>query len=174
MPALIGKEREAAFADLDAIEDTFGDKLVAEVAAAVDAGQLPTAPPGPLAGHAASLGGQSPARDSCSADEIDISIFADTGFTASAIMSLLRGWSSAPPRTGVGRCPAQERSTRRPAAPPAGRPDHDVRGPDGWRQGRVDIIMSATDRITDAASGSFVALYTSRSTGHFDVDACPD
>ena len=38
----------------------------------------------------------------------------------------------------------------------------------------MDIIMTATDRISDAASGSFLALYTSRSTGHFDVNACPD
>ncbi len=42
--------------------------------------------------------------------------------------------------------------------------------------GRVsaDVIMNATDRISNAASGSFIALYTSRSSGHFDVSACPD
>ncbi len=38
----------------------------------------------------------------------------------------------------------------------------------------ADITMSATDRISDIASGSFLALYTSTSTGHFDVNACPD
>ena len=62
MPALIGKEGEAAFADLDAIEDAFGDKLVAEVAEALDAGQLPTAGPRiPWLVKLASLGASHPA-----------------------------------------------------------------------------------------------------------------
>ena len=38
----------------------------------------------------------------------------------------------------------------------------------------MDIIMTATDRVSNAETGSFIALYTSRSTGHFDVNACPD
>jgi hypothetical protein len=34
--------------------------------------------------------------------------------------------------------------------------------------------LSATDNISDAANGSFVALYTSTSDGKFDVNACPE
>ena len=174
MAALIGAEGEAAFDDLDAIQAEFGKELVAQVAAALDAGQLPTAAVDPLAGHAASLGGVPP-RAQLSADEIDISLFADTGFTASAIMSLFTTVVERAAQSGSSTLPRQETIDKTT---------------DGLRQqvdlnttfvvqtggGKVslDVIMASTDRITNAATGSFVALYTSRSTGHFDVDACPD
>ncbi len=174
MAALIGAEGEAAFADLDAIQAEFGKELVAQVAAALDAGQLPTAAVDPLAGHVASKGSEPP-RAHLSADEIDISLFADTGFTASAIMSLFTTVVERAAQSGSSTLPRQETIDKTT---------------DGLRQqvdlnttfvvqtggGKVslDVIMASTDRITNAATGSFVALYTSRSTGHFDVDACPD
>ena len=64
MAALIGAEGEAAFADLDAIQAEFGKELVAQVAAALDAGQLPTAAVDPLAGHVASQGSEPPRAQS--------------------------------------------------------------------------------------------------------------
>ena len=175
MQALIGAEGAAAFADLDAIEDAFGDKLVAEVAAALDAGKIPTAGAAdPIVGQLASVGGQ-PSRAHWSADEIDISIFADTGFTASVIMSLF---------TGLVERAAENRSGTLPRSETIDKTTGGLRQQvdlsttfvvqTGGGKVSVDIIMSATDRISDATIGSFVALYTSRSTGHFDVDACPD
>ena len=175
MQALIGAEGAAAFADLDAIEDAFGDKLVAEVAAALDAGKIPTAGAAdPIVGQLASVGGQ-PSRAHWSADEIDISIFADTGFTASVIMSLF---------TGLVERAAENRSGTLPRSETIDKTTGGLRQQvdlsttfvvqTGGGKVSVDIIMSATDRISDATTGSFVALYTSRSTGHFDVDACPD
>lgn len=119
--------------------------------------------------------GNSTPVNSGSLNAIDVSLFADTGFTASAIMSLYAQLIQRAAQTQNGTLPRQESFDKTA---------------DGLRQqvdlnttftiqtggGRVsaDIIMSATDRITDAATGSFVALYTSRSIGHFDVNACPD
>ena len=37
-----------------------------------------------------------------------------------------------------------------------------------------EVQLSVTDNISDATSGSFVALYTSTSDGKFDVNACPE
>jgi hypothetical protein len=38
----------------------------------------------------------------------------------------------------------------------------------------AEIKLTATDRIFNATDGSFVALYTSTSSGQFDVAGCPD
>ena len=174
MAALIGAEGDAAFADLDAIQAEFGKQLVAEVAAALDAGTLPTAAADPLAGQVASLGGEPP-RGRLSADAIDVSIFADTGFTASVIMGLFTEAVQRAAENGSATLPRQEQIDKTTGGL---RQQVDLSTTfivqHGGGKVSVDIIMSATDRISDAATGSFVALYTSRTTGHFDVDACPD
>jgi hypothetical protein len=174
MAALIGAEGEAAWADHDAIEAEFGEKLMAEVAAAFDAGQLPTASADTLAGRVASLGGvPQPTRPSAGA--IDISIFADTGFTTTVIMSLFTEAVQRAAENGSATLPRQERIDQTTGGL---RQQVDLSTTfivlTGGGKVSVDIIMSATDRISDAATGSFVALYTSTSNGHFDVDACPD
>ena len=79
-------------------------------------------------------------------------------------------------------CRAEQRHPAAPAAvrgdeqrpPPEGRPQLDDVDPDRRRQGprRADTVCD--DDISDAATGSLVALYTSTSTGSFDLDACPD
>lgn len=175
MPALIGGEGEAAFAALDAIEAEFGATLMAEVAASLDAGEIPTAATGDsIVGQVASLEGQ-PSRARLSAEAIDISLFADTGFTASTIMSLFTEVVQRAAQNGSGTLPRQERIDKTTGGL---RQQVDLNTTfvvlTGGGKVSVDIIMAATDRISDAATGSFVALYTSQSTGHFDVDACPD
>ena len=105
---------------------------------------------------------------------IDISLFADTGFTANAILGLYTGLVERAAESQSGSIPKEE---------------HFDQTADGLRQqvdlqtnmtiqtggGRVnaDITMSATDRISKP-DGTFVALYTSTAHGHFDVNACPD
>ena len=171
---LIGANGATAFTELDATEEAYAHELIADIAAAIDAGQLPQASPAALAGQLASVG--RPLEPSSKAlGGIDISLFADTGFTASALMTLYAQIVQRAAESGSGSLPRQESFDKTS---------------DGLRQqvdlgttitvqtggGRVtaDIIMSATDRITDPATGSFIALYTSRTTGHFEVNACPD
>ncbi len=174
MAALIGANGDAAFEDLDAVTDAYAQKLIVEIAAAIDAGSIPqTGTPSALGTLATIGGGHTEGRGPLNV--IDVSLFADTGFTANAIMSLYTGIVQRAAETQSGTLPRQ---------------DSFDQTSNGLRQqvdvsttftvqtggGRVtaDVIMSATDRITDAATGSFVALYTSRGTGHFDVNACPD
>lgn len=174
MPALIGPEGAAVFATLDRIEAGFGQSVLEAASASVAAGAVPRlASTDPLAGQLASVGGPPVARRVAPA-AIDVSLFADTGFTANAIMSLYIGLVERAADSGSGTIPRQE---------------HFDQTADGLRQqvdlnttmtvqtggGRVsaDITMSATDRIS-RPDGTFVALYTSTAHGHFDVNACPD
>ena len=175
MPALIGHSGPAAFAALDAIEAGFGTTLLEAASAAIASrGTPPLAAGDPLAGQVASLDAR-PAQGRIVPGAIDVSLFADTGFTANAIMSLYAGLVERAAESQSGSLPKSE---------------HFDKTADGLRQvvdlsstitiqtggGRVtaDITMTATDNISDAASGSFVALYTSTAHGHFDVNACPD
>ena len=174
MPALIGAKGVAAFDTLDAIEAGFGRSVLEAANASIASRDPRVATSDPLAGQLASIRDTSGSRRSAP-DAIDISLFADTGFTASAIMSLYVGLVERAAQSQTGTIPKQE---------------HFEQTADGLRQvvdlsttmtvatggGRVsaDITMSATDRIFDAASGSFVALYTSTASGHFDVNACPN
>ena len=172
MAALIGADSAAVIATLDAIEEEFAQALIADVAAAIDAGGIPTE--SGMDGKFASID-QISMPGSGALNAIDISLFANTGFTASTFMTMLAGVVQQAATSQNGTLPRQESYDRTE---------------NGIRQqvdlgtsiviqtggGRVsaDVIMNATDRISNAASGSFIALYTSRSSGHFDVSACPD
>ena len=172
--ALIGSKGSAALEALDRIESESAQGLLGEVAAAVDAGTVPQAGVDPVLGQLASTDGVLPGRRPAPA-AIDISLFADTGFTTSALLGMLTGLVERAADNQSGSIPRQE--THESTADGL-RQQVDLRMTTSIRTGggRVtgDITMSATDRIFDAASGSFVALYTSTSTGHFDVSACPD
>ena len=174
MAALIGADGAAAFAALDGIEEAFARELIAEVAAAIDAGQVPQASPVTDLGHFASVG-QPLGAPSNGMATIDVSLFADTGFTASALMTLYAGIIQRAAESGSGSLPRsdhieQEENGRRHQI------DLNTTPTVQLGDGRVsmDLVLSATDRITEIASGSFIALYTSTTTGHFDVNACPD
>ena len=172
--ALIGANGQAALATLDGIETTAAQGLLGEVAAAVDAGEVPQAGVDPVLGQLASIDSSLPARRLEPA-AIDISLFADTGFTTSALMSMLTSLVQRAAESGDGSLPRQE--THEDTSNGL-RQQVDLRMTTSIQTGggRVvaEITMVATDRIFDVASGSFVALYTSTSTGHFDVSACPD
>jgi hypothetical protein len=166
MVALLGPNGAAVFAELDATQDDFAQELIAEVAAAIDSGELPGAEGAATLPRALAATGPF---------AIDVSLFANTGFTTSALMSMFAQVVQQAGTDGSGTLPRQESFDQTS---------------NGLRQqvdlgttitvqtggGRVtmEIIMTATDRISNAADGTFVALYTSRSTGHFDVNACPD
>lgn len=170
---LIGASGTAALTDLDAITNTFAQQLIADVAAAIDAGTIPGASgtaPGRLAavGDWIAAGNRSPS-------EIDTSVFANTGFTTSALMGLYAGLVRLAGESASGTLPRQETVQQT-----SGGLNHKVdlgttlTVTTGGGHVSMDVVMTATDSITDAASGSFVALYTSRTTAHFDVNACPD
>ncbi len=174
MPALVGESGPAAFATLDQIEAGFGQSVLAAAAAGVAAGASSRlASTDPLAGQLAAAGARHAPRAAVPT-AIDISLFADTGFTANAILGLYTGLVERAAESQSGSIPKEE---------------HFDQTADGLRQqvdlqtnmtiqtggGRVnaDITMSATDRISKP-DGTFVALYTSTAHGHFDVNACPD
>jgi hypothetical protein len=174
MPALIGESGPAAFVTLDQIEAGFGQAVLEAASAGVASGAIPRlASTDPLAGQLAASGSD-PALRAAVPAAIDISLFADTGFTANAILGLLTGLVERAAESQSGSIPQEE---------------HFDQTADGLRQqvdlqtnmtiqtggGRVnaDITMSATDRIS-RPDGTFVALYTSTAHGHFDVNACPD
>ena len=174
MVALLGDGGADAFTALDALEAEFGQKLLA------DAASLPatTRVGGPALGASlrSHLGGyrRNAPVASAAMHAADISLLADTGFTTSALMQLFAGVVRLAGENASGSLPRQEHYT-------------DTSG--GFRQevdlnstltvqsggGRVsgDVQLSATDRIFKA-DGTFVALYTSSATGHFDINACPD
>jgi hypothetical protein len=175
LPALLGPNGASAFTDLDAIETRTVQPWLAEAAAAIGSGTFPTAGAGSLTGQlAAAVDGGPPSIGPVS-NVIDLSLFAETGFTTSSLMGMFTDLVERAGESIDGRLTRNE--------------PHDEEG-NGLRQHvdvgisytvhtgagnvTVDIIMTATDNITDVGSGRFVALYTSRSTGHFDVDACPD
>ena len=174
LPDMLGPDGVTAMADLDALEAAFAASLLRDAATAVDTGVFPEgASSDPLAGQMAALGsGAAAIRTAPGA--IDISLFAETGFTTTALMSLFVGLVERAGQSGEGTISRSE-------------PHEQTSG--GLRQqvtvtttmsirtggGRVsaDITLTATDNIFKA-DGTFVALYTSTSNGHFDVSACPD
>jgi hypothetical protein len=173
MVALIGDEGEDAFAALDEIEAGYGRQLVADVASALDAGQIPGAATS-LAGQVASLGGDAAPAGSA-AGAIDVNAFAETGFTASTLMGMFSPIVARAAETGSGTLPGQQPfDSTSGGLRQQGVLNTTIIVATGSGRVSVDIIMAATDNITNATTGAFVALYTSRSTGHFDLDACPD
>ncbi len=167
MAALIGESGEAAFADLDAIASEFAQPSLEELAELVDTGELAAM----IAAVHGAPGGSGPLL----VGAIDLNVFTQTGFTASAILQMATGIIQRADEGISGSVPRQ---------------DHRESTANGLRQvvdlsmtwtvqaggGRVtaEVTMSATDSIFDAASGSFVALYTSTTDGRFEVEACPD
>ena len=175
MPALLGPLGASVFTTLDAIEADAGQELVAAVATAVDAGEIPTfSALDRLMGQTAALGASRPARLTAPG-AIDISLFAETGFTTSVLLGM---FTQLVQRADESKSGTESKQT------------DSVQTADGFRQevnlvmtvtietggGRVsgDLTLTATDRIFDARDNAFVGLYTSTSHGHFDVNACPD
>jgi len=175
MVALIGTDGAEAFATLDDLTAEYGRQLVAEVAAGVDSGSILTEDGAQrLDGLVASVDGAPPAV-ALPPGVIDVSLFAETGFTASAILTMLTPLVERAGEGVSGELPKQESFDKTDGGL---RQQVDLNTTiviaAGGGKVSADVIMAATDRITNAATGSFVALYTSRSTGHFEVEACPD
>jgi hypothetical protein len=166
MPALLGASGPAAFTTLDATEASFGFKTLQDAAA------QPLALGGGygLASVAGDVG--SPVLPRA---DVDISLFADSGFTASAIMSMYADLVS---RAGDAGSGGITRNEPRDETDAAGNHQHvDIRMTMSVRTGggkvSAEINMSATDRIT-GPDGQLIGTYTSSANGHFDVNACPD
>lgn len=172
-----GADGAATFATLDALTADAALEALGPVATLVESGEIPTtSATDPLSGQVASVGGDAapPAR-LVTPPAIDISLFAETGFTTSAFLGMTVDLVK---RAGESRNGTLPHQTTREQIADGLRQSVDVNMTvtvaTGGGRVRVEIAMSATDRIFDAATGSFVALYTSTSTGSFDVDACPD
>lgn len=179
MAALIGStgaDGAAAFATLDDLTAEYGRQLIAEIAAAIDSGAILQGTTGArLAGLVASIGG-GPPPNAAAPSAVDVSLFADTGFTASASLTMLTAIIQRAAETGSGTLPKQEQFDQTDANGLRHQVDLNTSITIRTGAGKVtaDLIMAATDRITNTATGSFIALYTSRTTGHFDLDACPN
>jgi len=178
----LGAGGPEALAALDAIEADFGRKVLLDAAGLVEgkpaaSGTLADAPVfarGALPrGQLASTGGTA-VGTRLAADAIDVSVFGDTGFTTSALLGLLAGVIRQAAETATGTLPRQEHFTDDSGGL---HQDIDLKTTLtvslGGGRASVDLQISATDRFTKA-DGTFVALYTSTSDGHFDVNACPD
>ncbi|HET8786122.1 MAG TPA: hypothetical protein VFM38_10830, partial [Candidatus Limnocylindrales bacterium] len=175
LPALLGTGGADAFAALDALEARFGEKLLQDAAAAAE-GRAALARPSPATPSRIQLAmarGVPPAARLPSF-AIDTSVFADTGFTTSALMQLFAGIVRLAGQESAGSLPRQEHFTDESGG---FRQDVDlgstitVMAGGGHVSG--DVQLTATDRIS-RSDGTFVALYTSTAHGHFDVNACPD
>ena len=153
MPALLGDGGPAAFAALDGIEAAYGRKVLLDAANAIDG--------------TAVLGGKAgmPAAPRLGPAVIDTSLFAETGFMANALMSMLTTLVQRAGSNGSATVPREEHFQS-----DEGGLHQDVtlsttitvKTGDGRASGEVRI--SATDRITKP-DGTFVALYTSSAEG---------
>ena len=176
MAALIGDNGEAVFEELDAKASAFSQESLKQIAHLVDTGEMPVgATSGAPAQMVAMVGSGLPPRPNQQPADIDLSVFAETGFTTSAMLGLTTGAIQLADQTITGSVPSS---------------DHSESTSNGLRQvvdlnmtwvinsggGKIsfEVQMSATDNIFNATSGSFVALYTSTSDGKFDVNACPE
>lgn len=178
--ARLGTGGEEALAALDAIEADFGRKILGDAAGLVEGkpaftrtlADAPVVAQSAPHGQLASTGGIAAPR--VAAGAVDISIFGDTGFTTSALMGLLAGVVRRAAESETGTLPRQEHFTD-----DSGGLHQEIDLNTtlsvtlGGGRASVDLQMSATDRFTKP-DGTFVALYTSTSSGHFDVNACPD
>lgn len=175
MPALLGADGSKAFAALDALEATFGQKLLQDAAGAAE-GKTAAADPrtgSPLRAQLISTRRVALA-DRAISNAVDISVFADTGFTTSALMQLFAGVVRLAGTNGEGTLPRMEHFTEDSGGFHQEVDLHStlsVKSGGGHVSG--DIGLSATDRISKS-DGTFIALYTSTANGHFDVEACPD
>ena len=174
MPALLGERSTTFFDGLDAIQAEFALPSLQALAIAVDTGQPPTGA-GTLAPgvQLASLDGL-PAALPITQAAIDTSLFADTAFTASAFMTMLTGIVRSAGESGTWTLPKHE-TVEQVIDGLTHRVELNtmLTTNTGGGQVTVDVSLSATDRVF-AADGSFVALYTDSTTGHFEVKACPN
>lgn len=171
-----GVDGAAAFSTFDGLTTKYGRQLIAELAAAIDSGAiLRGTASSRLGGLLASIDGGLP-PGSIDPGAIDVSLFADTGFTASASLTMLTGIIQRAAESGTGSLPQQESFDQTDANGLRHQVELNTTMSIRTGEGLVsaDLIMAATDRITNQATGSFIALYTSRTTGHFDLDACPN
>ncbi len=176
MAALIGDNGEAVFEQLDAQASEFSQESLEQIAHLIDTGEMPEAATSvALARMVAMLGSGLPSRQYEPPKAIDLSVFTETGFTTSALLSVATTAIRLADQTIDGTLP---------------RSDHIENTSNGLRQvvelnmtwviksggGKFsfEVQMSVTDNIFDATSGSLVALYTSTSNGKFDVNACPE
>lgn len=166
MPALLGAAGPAGFTTLDATEAAFGFKTLKEAAAQ------------PLAqgtGHGLAALADDGRTPILAPAAVDISLFADTGFTASAIMSIYADLVANAGQAGSGSISRDEPHDETDAA---GNHQHVtlhmvMSVVTGGGKVSAEINMSATDRIT-GSDGHLIGTYTSSANGHFEVDACPD
>ena len=186
MPALLGERATAFFAGFEAITTEDALALLGDVAAAVDSGRPP--PGAETAGRSRVASGWdanalldgillASVRDRLGAGTraaaIDTSLFADTAFTVSAFMSMLTGIVQSAAEGGSWTLPRQETIEQTIDGLRHQVELHQTLSTTtGGGRVTVDISLAATDRVF-AADGSFVALYTSTTEGHFEVDACP-
>src|SRR5688572_13873074 len=142
MAALIGTNGQAVFDELDTIENAYAQELIADIAAAIDAGMIPTDATGLTAGKIASTSGAFKA--------IDVSIFANTGFTGSALMQLSAGLVRLALESNSGSLPRQESFDQTSNGL---RQQIDLATTISINTGgghvSADLALSATDRITD-------------------------
>ena len=170
-----GADGDGVLATLDAIAAEFSQRTLRDATAFLETGAFPGATGiDPLAGHVATIDDR-PYAPRPAAEAIDISLFADTGFTASALTGLFTSLVDRAADTNSGTLPRQDSLVQESGGL---RQEVDLRTTmtvqTGGGRVSADITMSATDRIFRSSDGSFVALYTSTSSGHFDVSACPD
>ncbi len=176
MEAVIGAYGEAVFQELDAQASAFSQESLKQVAHLVDTGEMPQGATSAASAHiVARVRSGLPSRQNDRLDDIDLNVFAETGFTTSALLGVAALGVGLADQTINGSVP---------------RSDHSESISNGLRQvvdlnmtwfinsggGKImfEIQMSATDNISNATDGSFVALYTSTSDGKFDVNACPE
>ncbi len=173
--ALVGDGGDAAFTTFDALGEAYVATLITELGPSLADGELPTdaettgvalrAPPGALQ-HSLQTSAPGPVQPS---------MVSDTGFSTSLLLTMMAGATARAGTTASATLPRSETFDRTEGGL---RHQVDLGTTFTVRTGggRVDatIIMTATDRISNAATGAFVALYTSRTEGHFDTSACPD
>ena len=174
MPALLGEGGTDAFAALDALEAKFGQQILQDAAGLPATARVSAPAAGvPVRSNLASGRRGAPASRAM-ASAVDVSIFADTGFTTSALMQLFAGVVRLAGDNAAGSLPRQEHFTETSGG---FRQEVDLNSTITVQSGggRVsgDVQLTATDRIFKV-DGTFVALYTSSANGHFDISACPD
>src|SRR5262245_35134411 len=106
MATVLGDRTTAVFAGLDGIQAQYAQGLLVDLASAVESGEPPAGSAG-LAGLTASVDG-GPVSEA-GPPAIDTSLFADTGFTASATLTLLTGLVRSAAEDGEWTLPREER-----------------------------------------------------------------
>ena len=177
MAALIGDNGEAVFKELDARASAFSQESLEQIAHLVDTGEMPEGATGAAPARlVAMVGSGLPSRQNEQLDDIDLSVFAETGFTTSALLAISAGAIKLADQSINGSVPRTDHFESVANGLRQVVDLHMTWGINGGGGGKLsfEIQLSATDNIFNATSGAFVALYTSTSDGKFDVNACPE